>query len=180
MRISTLAVPAGVCYKKSPVHNGTGLSAERGQRKQHTSKLYAKKRKDATQMSEKIIQTQILKALGARRDVRLFRQNVGNGFMGRVVGQGDGIVTLENTRRVQFGLCPGSPDLVGWQAVTITPDMVGKKFAVFTGIEVKAPRGRVRNEQENFIRVLRSFGGTAGIARSVADAEALLIGGGLR
>jgi hypothetical protein len=131
-------------------------------------------------MSEKNIQTQILKALGARTDVRLFRQNVGNGFMGRVVGQGDGIVTLENPRRVQFGLCPGSPDLVGWQAVTITPDMVGRRLAVFTGIEVKAPRGRVRAEQDNFIRVLRSFGGTAGIARSIADAEALLIGGGLR
>lgn len=32
-----------------------------------------------------------------------------------------------------------SPDLIGWTEITITPNMVGKKIAVFTGLEVKHP-----------------------------------------
>jgi ribosomal protein S19 len=38
---------------------------------------------------------------------------------------------------VQFGLCKGSADLIGWKRVTVTPEMVGSTVAVFTSIEVK-------------------------------------------
>lgn len=45
---------------------------------------------------------------------------------------------------------------------------VGKDKVAF--IEIKTPRGRVRPEQENFIKVMRSYGHRAGVARSVEDA----------
>lgn len=35
-------------------------------------------------------------------------------------------------RKVRAGLeVPGSSDLIGWHTVTITPDMVGKRVAIF-------------------------------------------------
>lgn len=77
-------------------------------------------------------------------------------------------------RMVQFGLHPGSPDLVGWRTVEITPDMVGQRVAVFTGIEIKTPAGKIRPDQVNFLDRLRSAGGIAGVARSVAEAVSIL------
>ena len=52
------------------------------------------------------------------------------------------------TAPVRFGWCNDSsklnavfktPDLIGWTSVMVTPEMVGTKVAVFTGIEVKDP-----------------------------------------
>jgi hypothetical protein len=79
-----------------------------------------------------------------------------------------------NGRPVQFGLCKGSADLIGWRTVTITPEMVGQRIAVFTSIEVKTPTGRVQPEQKQWLEAVQAAGGIAGIARSVEDAKALL------
>lgn len=76
-----------------------------------------------------------------------------------------------NGRWVTFGVAnPGGSDLIGWTPITITPDMVGKKIAVFTAIEVKTPTGKIRPEQKNFIDRVRLDGGMAGVARSTDDA----------
>ena len=83
-----------------------------------------------------------------------------------------------NGRRVDFGLCKGSSDLIGWTEVIITPEMVGKKIAVFTAIEVKKagwkPSGKKEIEhferQLNFINQIKHSGGFAGVAYSVDDA----------
>jgi hypothetical protein len=93
--------------------------------------------------------------------VRLFRNNTG-------------VLRDANGRPVQFGLCKGSADLIGWTTRTITPDMVGQQVAVFTSIEVKTATGRLRPEQRQWLEVVETAGGIAGVARSVADAEALL------
>ena len=79
-----------------------------------------------------------------------------------------------NGRPVQFGLCKGSADLIGWRTITITPDMVGQQVAVFTSIEVKTPTGRVRPEQQQWLKAVQAAGGVAGIARSVEDAQAII------
>ena len=93
--------------------------------------------------------------------VRLFRNNTG-------------VLRDANGRPVQFGLCKGSADLIGWTTRTITAEMVGQQVAVFTSIEVKTPTGRLTPEQRQWLEAVETAGGIAGVARSVQDAEALL------
>ena len=127
-------------------------------------------------MTESQIQAEILRALGSRPDVRLFRNTCGTGWSGQHVSGAGNVVTIGNARFIRYGLTPGSADLIGWQAVTVTPEMIGRKLAVFTSIEVKAhATGRLTPEQDNWRRVVSSAGGAAGVARSVAEAAAILI-----
>ena len=51
-------------------------------------------------MLERDIQNKILLAAGARNDTRLFRQDVGNGWQGKVAQHMDGRVILDYPRRV--------------------------------------------------------------------------------
>lgn len=37
-----------------------------------------------------------------------------------------------------------TPDLIGYTTIEITPEMVGRKIAVFTGVEVKSPDWKLR------------------------------------
>lgn len=42
----------------------------------------------------------------------------------------------------------GTPDLIGFDSIIITPDMVGKRVAVFVGTELKAtPRDKLKKKQ---------------------------------
>ena len=111
-------------------------------------------------MSEQRIQQEIRLAI-SHGDTKVFRNNTG---------------TLKdaNGRPVQFGLCKGSADLIGWRTVTVTPEMVGTQVAVFLSIEVKTPTGRLRPEQQQWLDAVQAAGGIAGVARSVQDARALV------
>ena len=120
-------------------------------------------------MSEKNIQSEIMLAAN-QTGAAVFRNNVGNGVLGQVAKQEGGQFHIVNGRRVQFGLCPGSSDLIGWRTVKITPEHVGKSMAVFLALEVKAPGGRTTPEQINFIAAVRRAGGMAGVVRSVDEA----------
>lgn len=64
---------------------------------------------------------------------------------------------------IKFGLCVGSSDLIG-----IAP---GGRFLA---VEIKTPKGKATPEQIRFIDAVRARGGIAGIARSPAEAVALL------
>jgi hypothetical protein len=110
-------------------------------------------------LSEQRIQQEIRLAI-SHGDTKVFRNNTG---------------TLKdaNGRPVQFGLCKGSADLIGWRTVTVTPDMVGQRIAVFLSIEVKTPTGRLRPEQQQWLDAVQAAGGIAGVARSVEDAQRL-------
>ena len=113
-------------------------------------------------MSEQAIQQRIRLAV-SRGATRLWRNNTGR-------------LRDERGQLVTFGLCPGSADLIGYRSVTITPDMVGQRLAVFAAVEVKAERGRPTPEQMAFLEHVAAAGGLAGIARSVEDAERILGG----
>ncbi len=97
---------------------------------------------------------------------RLFRNNTGEGWVGKFGGRtANGSVTLHNARPLHAGLCVGSSDLIGWTDT-------GR----FLAIEVKTETGIISPEQINFIRVAREHGCLAGIARSIDDAKGILSG----
>jgi hypothetical protein len=104
---------------------------------------------------------QAIRLACSRGDTRLFRNNTGT-------------LLDRNGRPVQFGLCKGSSDLIGLRSVTIGPEHVGQRLAVFAAVEVKAPRGRLTAEQEAFLAMVVEMGGLAGVARSVEEAEEVL------
>lgn len=127
-------------------------------------------------LPEHAIQTRIWHAINSRPDTRVFRNNVGRGWVGETVGRAGAVLTLRNPRPLHAGLVEGSGDLIGWRSVTITPDMVGRKVAVFASVEVKSPTGRASEAQVNWAARVKEAGGLAGIARSVEDAEIILSG----
>lgn len=93
----------------------------------------------------------------AKHGARLFRNNVG------VLRDAEG-------HYVRYGLCAGSSDLIGWQPMKITPDMVGQTVAVFAAVEVKGPAGRIEPAQQNFIDAVKQDGGISFVTTSVEDA----------
>lgn len=101
----------------------------------------------------------------------LFRANVGQAWTGSKVDKLPGNrVLIHDARPFNTGLPPGFSDLFGLVAVTVTPDMVGQKLAVFTALEVKAPKGKASELQGNFLQAVNDNGGRAGVVRSVEDA----------
>ena len=109
--------------------------------------------------NEAYVQNKIRLAVGSG-DVRLFRNNTG------------ALLDMQG-RLVKFGLCKGSSDLIGFRSITITPDMVGQKIAVFSAIEVK-DKGKATVDQKNFINIINNAGGYAGVAKNVNDAKKIL------
>ena len=108
-------------------------------------------------MKEQTVQQGIRLAL-SQNGCRVFRNNCG------ALKDRDG-------RLVRYGVAnPGGSDLLGWKSIEITPEMVGRKVAVFLAIECKGERGRATAEQINFIERVKEAGGLAGIARTPDDA----------
>ena len=106
-------------------------------------------------------QRRIMLKYSKNPDIRLFRNNVGMGWCGKVViYQGDRII-LRNPRPLQAGLHKGSADLIGWKTVTVTPEMVGQKLAVFLSVEVKTQKGRLSAEQKTWLKNVSEAGGIA-------------------
>jgi hypothetical protein len=107
---------------------------------------------------ETTIQQRIRLALGTLPDVRLWRNNSGK------------LPDPRTGRWVQFGVAsPGGSDLIGYRSITITPDMVGQKVAVFAAIEVKTATGKATPAQQHFIDHIRQAGGIAAIIRSAEE-----------
>lgn len=115
--------------------------------------------------------------------VRMFRNNVGFAWIGRpairitpsnrhntLLHVGD--VVVRNARPFDAGLFKGSGDGIGWSSMEITPDMVGRRIAVFTSAETKKPTGgKVQPEQWDWYRNVREAGGIAVIVKHEQDLE---------
>lgn len=113
-------------------------------------------------MIEKLLQARIIRVFN-RGPIRLWRNNSGQ------VQSSDG-------RWHHFGLCKGSADLIGMKQIQITPDMVGRKLAVFLSVEVKSPTGKLTDEQKAWREFVESFGGVACVVRSEKEAEKMFHG----
>lgn len=88
---------------------------------------------------------------------RLFRINAGMGWVGKIVKKTDSMLLMKNPRPF-YGAPDGWLDLSGWTQVEITPDMVGKKVAIFTAEEIKAT-GKLSDNQEKFKNIIKRMGG---------------------
>jgi len=98
---------------------------------------------------------------------RLFRINSGMGWAGQIISNKNGRVVLKNARPFH-GAPEGWPDLSGWSTVEITPDMVGQRLAVFTGLELKAT-GDQSTGQKIFASILKQMGGIYRVIRNIGD-----------
>ena len=105
--------------------------------------------------SEADILRSIRLAIGGRDDVVIWRNSAG--LAEHTDRQG-------RRTKVPYGLCKGAADLIG----------IIKPSGRFLAIEVKTSTGKLRPEQKNFLRLIKSLGGVAGVARSVAEANAIV------
>ena len=120
--------------------------------------------------SENKVQASVKKALDALPGVSVMRNNVGSYRSG-------------SGHWVKYGLGLGSPDLVGWKTLEITPELVGTRVAVFVGIEVKRPAstagprvaaGVVTPRQRAWMSRLEAAGGIGAVVCSVLEALSAL------
>lgn len=79
---------------------------------------------------------------------RVFRNNVG-------------LFETKDGRKVRTGLCVGSSDLIGWTPMVVTPEMVGKRVAIFTSIEVKTKNTKTTPIQLAWHQAVNTAGGIA-------------------
>ena len=61
--------------------------------------------------------------------------------------------------------------MIGYRTVMVTPEMVGKKVAIFTAIEVKKPGGKIALDQIRYVETVKTAGGLACVADSVQVAR---------
>lgn len=119
-----------------------------------------------------------LQVLASKLGARLFRQNSGMAWVGKVErGPGTfrlapGDVVIRNARPFHAGF-PGMSDLGGWVPVEVTASMVGSMIAVYAQVEVKV-NARPTPEQLAWIKAVNKAGGRAGIARSENDLREIL------
>ena len=121
------------------------------------------------------IQSLIRRHVGRVPDVRIFRANVGQGWTGEaVIKLPGGDIRITRPRPLNTGLPEGWPDLFGFRMLTVTPEMAGLMLPVFAAIEVKGPRGVVRDAQQRVLDELARCGCLAGVARSPEEAAQIL------
>ncbi len=94
--------------------------------------------------------------LGLGDNERLFRANSGMAWTGEHTRKGNFII-IKNPRPFR-GMPEGFGDLVGFESVTVTEEMVGQKFARFVMEEVKAT-GRLSKAQRRFRDLIVRMGG---------------------
>lgn len=132
-------------------------------------------------MKESTILKQVMLAATLQGAVA-FRNNIGTGWIGRSRwlksgdlhrAHGDEIV-IEQPRPLHAGLHIGSADLIGWRTITITPEMVGRRVAVFLSAETKSATGRLSADQKNWLHQVSQAGGCALVARSPEEFTELL------
>jgi hypothetical protein len=119
---------------------------------------------------------------------RLFRLNEGRAWLSNLGPKGvtrlpDGAMLIRAPRSIALGFADvkgdpvkGACDLPGWTTVQITPDMVGRKVAVFTSLEIKRSKGgRASPEQLSWQRTVEAAGGIAGIVNSPEEASKIIM-----
>jgi hypothetical protein len=104
------------------------------------------------------IEKSVLLELGGQRDVLAWKQMVGS------------FRAIDDPQRIVRVGVPGMADVMTVQAVTITPDMVGKTIGVAVAHEVKTLTGKQRDNQKLWQLALELKGGIYFLSRSAEQA----------
>lgn len=115
----------------------------------------------------------------ARGPTRAFRNSIGLGWVGQsrrisaveTIQVNPGDVVIRRARPLHAGLLKGSGDLVGWHTVEVTPEMVGRRVAVFLSLEGKQGTDRSSPEQIHWRNQVAQAGGIAAEVRRPEDAS---------
>ncbi len=104
-----------------------------------------------------IIQNPAMLAAGCLDDVLIWRQQSGV------------FRAYDDPRRLVRVGEPGMADAGMIVAVTITPDMVGKRVGIAAQVEFKRPGARQNNDQKNWQRFIEAHGGQYAVITSADE-----------
>lgn len=128
-------------------------------------------------MLEHELQNEIRVHLSRNQLGTFFRANVGSGWTGKtIIRESPDCLRILHPHPFSTGLPGGFPDLFGFREITITPEIVGTKLAVFCALEIKTPHGGLRRKQRLTLEWMAQNHCYCGVARSVNDAERILSG----
>jgi hypothetical protein len=108
-------------------------------------------------MTETTLLRQVRLAL-QRQGITTFRNNTG-------------VAVYKDGRRVRYGLCKGSSDLVGWKSYT-QPNALHSRLrttAIFVAVEVKVWPKKPTKDQRRFLNAVFAAGGWAAVAYGPDD-----------
>lgn len=134
-----------------------------------------------TEPPNQLNRLKLLMLEASRLGARLYRRNIGQGWIGDAyVAKGGeqvrlskGDVVIRSARPFHNGI-KGQSDLWGWRTVTVTPDMVGRKIAQHIEVEDKGDGDKESPEQASWGVAVTASGGLYGVAREVEDMRRLL------
>ena len=90
---------------------------------------------------------------------RLWRVSCGTAWISNKIEKGPGFIKLWAPRPF-FGMPAGTPDLIGFDSIIITADMVGKRICIAVGSELKATKAdKLKPKQINAKNLLVKMGG---------------------
>lgn len=124
-------------------------------------------------MKESEVQDRIRFALDSYG--RFFRANAGQGWTGQIISNDGQLLVLKNPRPFH-GMPKGFTDLIGAVPLIITSEMVGKKLAIATFVEVKLPGEKPKEHQDRFMSEMLDLGAIVGVAKSVDEAIKIATG----
>ena len=116
---------------------------------------------------EKKLENDLRLAVSKKRH-RLFRCNSGMAWAGRILSKTKKTLTLINPRPFR-GHPEGTPDLAGWAEIEITPEMVGRRLAVFCAIELKTGRVPLTKKQRQALDAISKAGGISGVVKTADE-----------
>ena len=77
----------------------------------------------------------------------------------------------DRERKVFYGLCKGSGDIIGIMPIMITPSMIGKTFGVFASFEDKTIGKKLTKGQGKFLKAIDRAGGISAVFYYNSESE---------
>ena len=112
-----------------------------------------------------------MKETGVQQEIQLDMSSNGH----RAFRNNNGVLRDREGSYVSYGMGNGTSDLIGFTSIKITPEMVGKRVAIFTAMEVKKDEAsklrddvnKKKKQQGQFIKFVKKMGGIAGFVWTV-------------